>query len=361
MRFNDTFGCVSSLNRELQAAQRRPSMEIYVPPKAVTSIPIIDLGDDNGRDTSARERIAGQIHRACRETGFFYVANHGVERHLVDGQFAAAQRLFDLPLEEKMSLHMKKSPSAAGYEPTGGQVLDSQDANAEQAPPDLKESFYCGEELPDDHPYVVARRRGYGHNQWPSHLPEFRDQTLAYGGAVRRLGDRILALIARSLDLADDWFVPYFATAGGKVRLIKYQPHPDNAAFNQLGAGAHTDWGGITLLAQDNIGGLEVRNVSGDWIDAKPVPNTFVINLGDLMARWTNGLYNSNMHRVKNNSSARDRYSIAFFYSPDPDAVIDPIPTCVDEAHPRRFATCTAEEHTAEMFRRSYGYLPGAA
>jgi isopenicillin N synthase-like dioxygenase len=335
-------------------------MEIYVPPKAASFIPVIDLGDDDP-NKAARERIAAQIHRACGETGFFYVSNHGIDRRLLDNQLAFTRRFFDLPLEEKMSLHMRRSPTAAGYEPVGGQVLDSQDADAKKAPPDLKESFYCGEELPDDHPYVVAHRRGYGHNQWPSNLPGFRDQMLAYSGAIRRLGDRILALMALSLDLPENWFVPHFATAAAKLRLIKYPPHPHNASFNQLGAGAHTDWGGITLLAQDDIGGLEVRNVNGEWIDAKPVPNTLVINLGDLMARWTNGLYNSNMHRVKNNSSARDRYSIPFFYSPHPDAVIEPMSTCVDEAHPRRFATCTAEEHTAEMFRRSYGYAPGAS
>jgi isopenicillin N synthase-like dioxygenase len=336
-------------------------MEIYVPPKAASFIPIVDLGGAGSMNNATRDRIATQIHRACRETGFFYVMNHGVDRRLLDEQFAFAKRLFDLPLAEKMRLHMKNSASAAGYEPIGGQVLDSQDANARAAPPDLKESFYCSLELPDDHPYVVARKRGYGRNQWPADLPGFREQMVAYTDAMRALGDRILASIAQSLELPQDWFVPHFATAGAKLRMIKYPPHRKDAVENQLGAGAHTDWGGITLLAQDNIGGLEVRNVDGDWIEAKPIPETFVINLGDLMARWTNGLYNSNMHRVKNNSSGRDRYSIPFFYSPNPDVVIEPISTCVDDANPRRFGTCTAEEHTAEMFKRSYGYAAGAA
>src|SRR4030095_14309937 len=100
--------------------------------------------------------------------------------------------------------------------------------------------------------------------------------------------------------------------------------------------------GGITILAQDGAGGLEVRNQAGDWLEAAPIPGTFVINLGDLMARWTNGIYNSNLHRVKNNSSGRDRYSIATFYSPNPDAIIAPMPTCISDSNPQQFAVCTA-------------------
>ena len=145
------------------------------------------------------------------------------------------------------------------------------------------------------------------------------------------------------------------------IRLLKYKPQPADVAFNQIGAGAHTDWGGLTILAQDDIGGLEVRNADGDWVRASPVPGTFVINLGDLMARWTNGIYNANMHRVKNNRSDKDRYSIVSFNSPRPDVVIEPMPGCVTDAYPRKFPTCTAQEHIHEMFRRSYGYSPGKA
>jgi isopenicillin N synthase-like dioxygenase len=160
------------------------------------------------------------------------------------------------------------------------------------------------------------------------------------------------------LDLPATWFAPYFENAGETLRLIKYPPHPDNALDGQLGAGAHTDWGGITLLLQDSAGGLEVRNRSGVWLDAVPIPGTFVINLGDLMSRWTNGVYMSNMHRVRNNRSGGDRYSVPFFYGPNPAALISAIPTCVDDTHPRCFADCTASEHMDEMFARSYGYRP---
>jgi isopenicillin N synthase-like dioxygenase len=140
--------------------------------------------------------------------------------------------------------------------------------------------------------------------------------------------------------------------------LLRYRPHPADAKPNQLGAGAHTDWGAVTLLAQDTLGGLEVRNVDAEWIRATPIPGTFVVNLGDLMQRWTNGIYLSNMHRVKNNSSTQDRYSMPFFYGPRPDSRIECMPTCTDAENPPKFPPCTAAEHNYEMFRRSYGYSP---
>jgi isopenicillin N synthase-like dioxygenase len=336
-------------------------MLIYTPPQRPKSIPVVDLSGAFSSRTESVNSVAGAIHRACRETGFFYVSNHRVSRALIDAQFAWAKRFFDLPVSEKLALHMKQSPSAAGYEPIGGQRLDSQDANAEAAPADLKESFYCGMELPADNPWTTRRLRGFGHNQWPASLPGFREQMLAYRAAVTELGDRLLSLLALSLELPRDWLKPFFDMPIGTLRIIKYPPQPANAAANQIGAGAHTDWGGITILAQDDVGGLEVRNAADDWIEAVPVPGTFVINLGDLMGRWTNGIYNSNMHRVKNNSSGGDRYSVPYFYGPRPDAVIEPMPGCVSDEHPRRFATCTAAEHVNEMFRRSYGFAPTAA
>lgn len=333
----------------------------YEPPKPPDRLPIVDLTGSFSSDPADHKAVAWEIHKACRETGFFYISHHRVPEALVAAELAAAKRFFDLPPAEKQALAMKNSPATAGYEALCGQVLDSQDEAAEAAPPDLKEGFYCGLELPADHPWSLKRLRGFGHNQWPQNLPGFREQNLAYWEAMAALGDRLLSLLALSLELPADWFAPFFDMPSATLRLVKYPPQPANAARNQIGAGAHTDWGGITLLAQDDVGGLEVRNAAGTWIAAPPVPGTFVINLGDLMARWTNGLYNSNMHRVRNNDAGRDRYSIPFFYSPRPDAVIEPLPGCVGAARPATFGACTTEEHMAEMFRRSYGYAPSEA
>ena len=327
-------------------------MLLYAPPSTTAAIPVIDL-DGSFLALDQRRQVAYEVHRACRDSGFFYVANHRVPAALVEEQFAWAKRLFDLPLDEKLALSTKKSPSSAGYDPVGSQVLDSQDAQVVASPADLKESFYSAMELPDDHPYSLRHLRNFGHNQWPPTLPGFREQSIAYQAAMRDLGDRILSLIALSLELPEDWFASYYDMPGTALRLLKYPPQPGKTEFNQLGAGAHTDWGGITLLAQDQVGGLEIKTAAGNWVDASPIPGTFVINLGDLMSRWTNGIYNSNMHRVKNNSGDGDRYSLPFFYSPRPDSVIEAMPTCVNPERPSRFETCTAAEHTDEMYLRS--------
>ncbi|MEO7403549.1 MAG: 2-oxoglutarate and iron-dependent oxygenase domain-containing protein [Burkholderiales bacterium] len=337
-------------------------MTPYTPPAVPTTIPIIDLEGGFSPDPADLHKVAWEIHKACRETGFFYIANHRVPAALVAQQFDSARRFFALPLEQKLALHMKHSASAAGYEPIGGQWLDSQDQSAEVAPPDLKESFYACTELADDHPLVRQRMRGYGHNQWPSALPDFAPQQLAYAAAVRALGDRLLGLIALSLELPESFFVEYYDLPVTTLRLIKYPPHPPMARENQLGAGAHTDWGGVTLLAQDDLGGLEVKNAADQWIQATPVTGTFVVNLGDLMQRWTNGIYRSNMHRVKNNNAlGRDRYSIPYFYSPRHDAQIRCMPTCTNATNPPRYEAVSARAHMDEMFRLSYGYAPGQA
>ena len=336
-------------------------MIIYTPPKPAEHVPVVDLAGSFSGDHEARKAVAWEIHKACRETGFFYISGHRIAPELVAAQFEWTKKLFSLPLAQKEALHMKKSPTAGGYEPIGGQVLDSQDANAQAAPPDLKESYYWNSDLPDDHPLVAAGTRGYGRNQWPQQWPAFRAQMLAYSNAMQALADRVMALIALSLEMPEDYFVPFHQTPMTTLRLVHYPPQPPSASFNQLGAGAHTDWGGITLLAQDDIGGLEVQNVADEWLAARPIPGTFVVNLGDLMARWTNGLYRSNMHRVKNtNAQGRDRYSIPFFYSPDPQSRIACLESCKAAGEAPKFAPCTASEHMLEMFRRSYGYAPAA-
>jgi isopenicillin N synthase-like dioxygenase len=335
-------------------------MIVYTPPRRVSSVPVIDFAGSFSTDAAERRKVAGEVFEACRDIGFFYVRGHRIAQPLIDAQLAWTKRFFDLPLEAKLAIHMKNSPTTAGYEPVGGQVLDSQDANAEKAPVDLKESFYCGMELPADHALARVPMRSFGHNQWPESLPGFREQMLAYREAASALGERILAMLALSLELPEDYFARFYDPPSATVRLLRYPPHPAAAAANQLGAGAHTDWGGVTILVQDEVGGLEIRNVSGEWLEAPPISGTFVINIGDLMQRWTNGLYRSTMHRVKNRGDV-NRHSIAFFYGPWRNARIECLPTCTDADHPPLYPPVTANEHIREMFERSYGHAPTAA
>jgi isopenicillin N synthase-like dioxygenase len=334
-------------------------MVLYTPPQTARTLPVIDIAGTAGGDDAVCQAVARDLQKACRDTGFFYVTGHGVAAALIAAQFDWARRFFALPAETKAGLHMKHSRSFAGYEPLAGQTLDA------ASPPDLKEGYYYTTDLPADDAYVMAGIRGYGGNQWPVAAPDFdaagfRMQMQAYHAALRGLGDRLLGLLARSLELAPDFFVPMYQRPNAVVRLLHYPPQPVAASFNQLGAGAHTDWGGITLLAQDDAGGLEVQNAADDWITAPPLADSFVVNLGDLVQRWTNDFYRSNMHRVLNRAATpRDRYSVPFFYTPDHYARIECLPGCSSAENPPRHAPCLAGEHMMEMFNRSYGRKAG--
>jgi isopenicillin N synthase-like dioxygenase len=219
-------------------------MVLYTPPQAAKVIPFIDLGAAFSPDPLARRALAWEIHKACRDVGFFYIAGHRIPDWLIEAQFAHARRFFDLPLAQREAIYYKNVPSLSGWEGLGAQALDR------DSPGDLKESFYCGPELSPDHPYVREQLAKYGNNQWPV-LPGFREQMLNYLDAVRDLGNRVLRLLAISLELEEHFFEPFFREPMATLRILKYPPHPADASFNQLGAGAHTDWGGVTLLLQD--------------------------------------------------------------------------------------------------------------
>jgi isopenicillin N synthase-like dioxygenase len=322
-------------------------MIIYQPPKTADAIPVIDLAGARSTDPAQRQAVAWEIHKAARETGFFYVAGHEVPLALMDGQLAWAKRYFDQPLAKKMELAIAGSEIMRGYEPMAAQTLD------EGSPPDLKEGFMMARDLGPEHPFVREKIPFEGANRWPSDLPGFREQCEAYLAAMIDLGRTLAGLLALSLELDEDYFADALKEPSCSVRLLRYPPQPKTALYNQIGAGAHTDWGLITILLQDGAGGLEVRNADGDWIRAEPVPGAFVVNLGDMVPRITNGLYNSTPHRVLNNVSGGDRYSSPTFFNPRYTYGFDCVPTCRDlaDAPP---PTLTFGEHIREMFRRTY-------
>lgn len=321
----------------------------YTPPQAITSLPIIDLSMLRSPRTEDRAAIAAQIRSACLNTGFFYVTHHGIPSDAFTRQYALSRTFFDLSLNEKLAIAQSKSFAKRGYEPQAAQVLD------EGSPPDLKESFRFGRDPSEDNPYLNRRLPTYGPNQWPTHPEGLSQAMLPYHDAMESVGRQVLAGLALSLDLHPTYFESFYEHPMSTVRLLKYPPMPANAEDNQIGAGAHTDWGGITVLSQDGVGGLEVRNVDGVWIQAPPMQDALIVNIGELMSRWTNGRYRSTLHRVKNNALATDRYSIAFFFDPSYDALIDCIPSCIGPGEERQFAPCSAGEHIAYMHKLTSG------
>ena len=312
-------------------------------------IPIIDLASALHQGSANGPAVAHQMRQAAMATGFFYVKNHGVPAAMVAQQFELTRELMGLPLATRQSLSIHQSKTMRGFEGLGAQTLD------ETARPDLKESFYCGMAYPPNHPYVLAGYQSYGGNQWPTELPHAAAQCEAYIQAMLSLSRRLMQLLAISLDLPETYFDATSHSPMVTLRMLRYPPHPADADDRTFGAGAHTDWGALTLLAQDAHGGLEVFLADGSWLPAAPVPDAFIVNLGDMMPRWTNGRYRSSMHRVRNTlSGGQERYSIPFFYEPDYLASIMPVPGTLAPGEKPLFEPCTAGEHLRQMYLKTY-------
>jgi isopenicillin N synthase-like dioxygenase len=297
------------------------------------AVPVVDLAAGPADDHAAQ---AAAIDAALREHGFFAVLNHGVDATVVAAAFDAGRRFFALAEADKRRWHIDGWPLKRGFDPVGWQALDP------GQPPDIKESFYLGVEA-------------IGPNQWPDEalVPGFRAAMQAYSAACDALARRLMALYERALGLPAGHFDGFMRQPTCTTRLLHYPPQPTVVAPGQIGCGAHTDWGALTLLAQDDVGGLQVQGSNGTWTDVTPIPGAFVVNIGDLMARWTHDRWRSTMHRVVNRVAGRERYSIAYFFDLDAEAVILPLPGCVPAGETPRYGPITAGEHLVEMYRRT--------
>lgn len=312
------------------------------------TLPVIDISGLSSSSPEARAQVGEALRRTCLDKGFFYCAGHGIPQGLIDAAFAEVKAFFSRPEAEKLAVDKANSFCNRGYERLRGQTLEA------GAPPDLKEGYYIGPELSMDDPRVVERRFNRGPNQWPADQPGFRPTMMAYFAALTDLGERLMRGMALSLGLPEDHFDSYCREPLGTLRLLHYPPQPKDAAPNEKGAGAHTDFGGLTLLLQDSVGGLQVFDAaSGDWIHADPIPGTFVVNLGDMIARWTNDKYRSTLHRVVN-ESGRERYSIPFFYVGNPDHVVECLPMCLEPGEQPKYPTVTVEAHLRSMYQKTY-------
>jgi len=273
------------------------------------ALPIIDV-DALVRRAPERDDVARRIGEACRAHGFFYVSGHGVDPALVAELEAQSRRFFALDEASKLRWPMSLGGRAwRGYFPLGGELTSGL--------PDWKEGLYLGSELPDEHPLVRARTPLHGRNLFPD-LPGFRETLLAYMQAVTALGHRLVEGIALSLGLESDYFARrYTADPLILFRLFNYPSRPVPTGTDaRWGVGEHSDYGLLTMLLQDDVGGLQVKTPGG-WIDAPPVAGTFVCNIGDMLDRMTGGLYRSTPHRVAINRSGRDRLSFPLFFDPN--------------------------------------------
>jgi len=281
------------------------------------ALPVIDVGPLAGRGPApARGAVAEEIQAACRERGFFYVTGHGVPADLLDQLADASAGFFALPLADKLEIAMERGGRAwRGYFPVGAELTSGQ--------PDLKEGLYFGTELAGDDPRVLAGLPLHGRNLFPRQVPRLRPLVLSYLDALTGLGQAVLRGVALSLGLDAEYFASG-CTADPTIlfRIFHYPPSPpQNPGW---GVGEHSDYGLLTLLAQDDSGGLQIAVPEG-WIDAPPIPGTLVCNIGDMLDRMTGGWYRSTPHRVRN-LSGHGRLSFPFFLDPGFSAEVPPLP-----------------------------------
>ncbi|MDB5829248.1 MAG: isopenicillin synthase family oxygenase [Variovorax sp.] len=321
----------------------------------MTSIPLIDLGGRLDPLHSSAPATAAKLHEALSSIGFAYIGGHTVSPAARSAAFAASRSFHAAPLEQKQSL--KINAAHRGYMGMATSTIVTSSV-ARVTRPNMSESLMLMHELPPDDPGLLAGLPMQGPNQWPEWLPGFRPAMEQYVREVDALARHIVRLIAISMGMEATALDHYFERPTTFLRALHYPPQPQSqpqSGDDQMGSAPHTDYGIITLLAQDNTGGLQVRPRGGDWIDAPPIENTFVLNVGDMLARWSNDRFVSTPHRVINRSGD-DRYSLPYFFDPAMDARIECLPTCTDAAHPPLYPPVAYGDYLMERLDKNYDY-----
>jgi isopenicillin N synthase-like dioxygenase len=317
-------------------------------------LPIIDMAP-LGHDPSAEAAIARELDAIFSTLGFCYFANIGVDPGLTQAVFDASRRFHAQPMEAKQAVRI--NDFHRGYmPPKTSQIITSSVAKVTQ--PNFSESFMVMHEVAPDHPSFGQPLQGP--NEWPADLPGFRYAVLAYDAAVAAFCQRLLPVLAQALSLPRDWFAPFFAEPTTFLRLLHYPPQPPESGPDSFGSAPHTDYGFITILAQDNSGGLSVRRADGTWLSAPPVPGTVVVNVADMLSRWTNGRWQSTPHSVRNLSGG-DRYSCPFFFDMSMDAVVECVPTCTGPGNPPSHPPVRYGDYLMERLNKNYTYRQPAA
>jgi isopenicillin N synthase-like dioxygenase len=319
-------------------------------------LPIIDMGPLFGADAAARAEVAAQIATACERHGFFYATGHGVSEETLARLDAASRRFFALPEATKMRISMARAGRAwRGFFPVGGELTSGR--------PDLKEGLYLGTDDAPDDPRVLAGVPMHGANLWPAEVPELKTSAMGFLDAATRAAAALMEGVSLSLGLSADYFAAHYTADPTVLFRIFHYPPKGPAEIDWTGAwgvGEHTDYGLLTLLAQDANGGLEVKGPDG-WIAAPPIAGALVCNIGDMLERVTGGRYVSTPHRVMN-TSGQDRLSFPLFFDPAWDAPMRPLPGGVSaDAH-----TIDADRQarwdasSVHLFEGTYGdYLLG--
>jgi isopenicillin N synthase-like dioxygenase len=321
--------------------------------RSTRTLPVIDFtAYTNDGSLDERKRVALALRAACLDTGFFYLANHGISRAELDVAHDWGQVFFELPRAEKAKLDKSKHAGRQGWVPVGGLNPEANpDGDADQKETLSLPRDYLPGETERGNPFV-------GDGNWPDAglLPGFREFTQAHIMKRVVIAQRLCRTLALSLDLNEDYFDDAHRYPGCSL-TYNYYPSldPETVGRTQWGISPHTDYGSFTLLSQDALGGLEVRATADEWIDVPPLPGTFVVNIADLFARWTNGLYRSSLHRASNfNTGGRARISLPLFVIPHPAARIECVPTCHGVNNPAKYEPVEAGPYVKTLLEQSY-------
>lgn len=324
---------------------------------AAVAIPVIDYGPYFAGEAGALEALAVAVRRACTEVGFFYIRNHGVPEAVVDAGFAASRHVHALPDAAKAAMPM--NGNNIGYLRMNASVQGASTVH-KATKPNQNESFFISHDRPDDHPDVLAGLPLRGQNQWPPGEAAMRADMVAYFKAFGALCDRMIPVFAAALGLPPDYFTDAFANEPhANLRFLHYPPQ-DADEDNLFGQAPHTDNSFMTVLARSEVPGLAVRLTSGEWFAPPLIPGTFLVNLGNIMRRWSNDHFLSTPHGVLN-ESGRDRYSIAYFHSPNPAATIAALPTCTGPDDPPKYEPAVYRDLIMAFYRANYFHQKGHA
>ncbi len=329
-----------SVYAEFDNRLARPSPQ---PRVALERLPVIDLKPFvDGGPLAERQRVARELRDACVNIGFFYLTGHGIAGAELDEAIRQGHRFFALPEEERMKVHKDKSPMGVGYVPAGGS----------ERTPDTREIFSIARPtMPGEPP---GKNRA-GESLWPeeSVLPGFRAFMLGHLAKRVTVTRQLLHAFALSLELPEEFFDRSHHHMVGQMVFNHYPAtDPSKVSSTQWGISPHTDYGSFTVLSQDALGGLQILNAAGEWIDVPPLEGAFVINIGDLFARWTNDLYVSTLHRAVNYNRGA-RISVPYFVIPEWDVAIECLATCASADNPPRYEPVRAGEYVKALLDQS--------
>lgn len=324
----------------------------------MTAVPVVDIAPFLHGDREARRRVAAEIDQVCRDIGFLCIAGHGVPDEAFDEIYHQSKAFFHLPLEEKRRVGQRHPHEIRGY--IGYGVASLSILQGEESPPDLKESLNAGPvDVDYADPYYTApeSRFHFAPNQWPERPEGLGEAWRHYYRTMEALSADLMRLFATALDLPEDYFAPAIDRQTGILGAMYYPDQPTPPAPGQLRSGAHTDFGTLTVLRPDSApGGLQVQGRDGQWVPVRAPKGTFVMNIGDLMAQWTNDRWVSTLHRVVNPPRdtvlGTERLSIGFFHQPNYDALVECLPSCRSADRPAKYPAVLAGEYSYGQFSR---------